>query len=69
MLLIGSVSGALWMAILGAISTAFTTPTGSYANFLVASLFLWVAVFANTWSIIPWYVLELVHVIEVKHRS
>lgn len=46
------------MAVLGAITTAFATPTGSYANFLVASLFLWVAIFANTWSIIPWYVVS-----------
>jgi hypothetical protein len=44
------------MAILGAITTAFVQPTGVYANLLVASLFLWTAVFANTWSPIPWYV-------------
>jgi SP family sugar:H+ symporter-like MFS transporter len=55
-LLIGSTSGACWMAVLGAITTKFAAPTGSYANFLVASLFLWVAFFANTWSIIPWTV-------------
>jgi hypothetical protein len=45
------------MAILGAITTAFAKPTGNMANLLVASLFLWVAVFANTWSPIPWYVM------------
>jgi hypothetical protein len=45
------------MAILGAITTAFVQPTGVYANLLVASLFLWTAVFANTWSPIPWCVL------------
>ncbi|KAK1925233.1 general substrate transporter [Papiliotrema laurentii] len=56
LLLIGSTSGACWMAVLGAITTKFAAPTGSYANFLVASLFLWVAFFANTWSIIPWTV-------------
>jgi hypothetical protein len=44
------------MAILGAITTAFVQPKGAWANFLVASLFLWTAVFANTWSPIPWYV-------------
>ena len=54
MLLVGSASGAIWMAVLGAITTAFVQPTGNYANLLVASLFLWVAVFANTWSPIPW---------------
>jgi hypothetical protein len=53
-LLVGSASGAIWMAILGAITTAFVQPKGVYANLLVASLFLWVAVFANTWSPIPW---------------
>jgi len=47
------------MAILGAITTAFVQPTGVYANLLVASLFLWTAVFANTWSPIPWYVPSL----------
>lgn len=44
------------MAIIGAITTAFTTPTGAYANLLVVSLFLWVAFFSNTWSPIPWTV-------------
>lgn len=56
MLLVGSASGAIWMAVLGAITTAFVQPTGHWANLLVASLFLWTAVFANTWSPIPWYV-------------
>ena len=44
------------MAVLGGITTAFVSPTGNYANFLIAALFLWVAIFANTWSIIPWTV-------------
>lgn len=44
------------MCVIGAISTAYTVPTGGMANFLVASLFLWVAVFANTWSPMPWTV-------------
>lgn len=56
LLLIGSTSGAVWMAIIGAITTVFAAPKGAYANLLVASLFLWVAIFANTWSIIPWTV-------------
>lgn len=56
MLLIGSASGAVWMAIIGAITTAFSAPTGNYANLLIAALFLWVAIFANTWSIMPWTV-------------
>lgn len=53
-LLVGSVSGAAWMACIGGVSAAYITPTGAYANLLVASFFLWIAVFANTWSIIPW---------------
>lgn len=44
------------MAVIGAITTKFAVPTGAYANFLVAALFLWVAIFANTWSPIPWTV-------------
>lgn len=58
LLLVGSFSGAVWMAIIGAITTVFPSqvPSGTYANLLVAALFLWVAIFANTWSIIPWTV-------------
>lgn len=44
------------MTIFGAISAKFEQPTGSYANLLVATLFIWVAIFSNTWSVIPWTV-------------
>ncbi|ORY27083.1 general substrate transporter [Naematelia encephala] len=56
LLLIGSASCATWMAVIGAITTKYAAPTGGMAHFLVVSLFLWVAIFANTWSIIPWTV-------------
>lgn len=56
LLLIGSTTGAICMAIMGAVATVSATPTGSLANLMVAALFIWVAFFANTWSPIPWTV-------------
>lgn len=56
MLIIGSCALTCCMAILGGITTAFAAPVGAYANFLVASLFIWVAIFANTWSPVPWII-------------
>jgi SP family sugar:H+ symporter-like MFS transporter len=44
------------MAIIGGITTAYPQPTGGLATFLVVALFVWVAIFSNTWSIIPWTV-------------
>jgi hypothetical protein len=44
------------MTIFGAISAAFEQPTGHYANLLVVTLFIWISVFSNTWSVIPWTV-------------
>lgn len=55
-LIAGSISLSCCMAVIGAVATAFETPTGAYANLLVAALFLWVAFFSNTWSPIPWTV-------------
>ncbi|BEI83415.1 hypothetical protein CcaverHIS002_0400190 [Cutaneotrichosporon cavernicola] len=56
LLLVGSASGAVWMGIIGAVSTVYKTPTGGAANLLVASLFLWISFFSNTWSPMPWTV-------------
>ncbi|KAK8843942.1 hypothetical protein IAR55_006734 [Kwoniella newhampshirensis] len=56
LLLVGSASGAIWMAVFGTISAVATVPTGNLANFLVASLFLYIAFFSNTWSVMPWTV-------------
>jgi hypothetical protein len=42
------------MATMAAISTVYETPTGSLANLLIASIFIWVAVFAVTWSPMGW---------------
>lgn len=56
LLLFGATALAICMAIIGAITTKYAQPTGSMANLLVAALFIWVAIFSNTWSIIPWTV-------------
>lgn len=53
-LIIGSVLCTIWMGIVGVIAAAFETLRGDYGNTLVAPLFIRMACFSNSWSIVPW---------------